>query len=131
VTVDRRHTAFRVWAPTAQQAAVCLYDSGDGRASAVSQMQFDPDTGTWKAESAGDLSGRYYKYAVDVVVDGVGVVRNLVTDPYSVSLTTDSRRSYVANLQCARAQAQGLGQHAGAGYRQGADGHGGVRTACA
>jgi pullulanase-type alpha-1,6-glucosidase len=28
----------------------------------------------------------------------MGVVRNLVTDPYSISLTTDSRRSYIADL---------------------------------
>ena len=46
-----------------------------------------------------DLSGRYYSYLVDVHVDGVGVVRNRVTDPYAVSLTTDSRRGYVADLQ--------------------------------
>ncbi len=46
----------------------------------------------------GKLSGRYYTYAVDVVADGAGLVRNLVTDPYSVSLTTDSKRSYIADL---------------------------------
>jgi pullulanase/glycogen debranching enzyme len=100
VSVDRNRTAFRLWAPTAQQAAVCLYDSdsGSARASAVSQMRFEPQTGTWTFEEAGDLTGRYYKYAVDVVVDGMGVVRNLVTDPYSVSLSTDSKRSYIADL---------------------------------
>ena len=46
----------------------------------------------------GDRSGHYYRYVVDVVADGVGVVRNLVTDPYSISLDTDSQRSYIANL---------------------------------
>jgi pullulanase-type alpha-1,6-glucosidase len=61
-------------------------------------MQFDEKTGVWSASRAGDLTGRYFKYAVDVVVDGAGVVRNLVTDPYSVSLTTDSKRSYIADL---------------------------------
>jgi pullulanase len=98
VSVERKRTSFRLWAPTAQQAALCLYDSGEARAGAVTQMRFDPRTGAWSADSEGDLSGRYYKYAVDVVVDGMGVVRNLVTDPYSVSLTTDSKRSYIANL---------------------------------
>jgi pullulanase/glycogen debranching enzyme len=98
VTVAPGRTTFTLWAPTAQQAAVCVYDSGSARASAVRQMRFDPRTGAWSAEAAGDLSGRYYTYAVDVVVDGMGVVRNLVTDPYSVSLTTDSKRSYIADL---------------------------------
>jgi pullulanase-type alpha-1,6-glucosidase len=37
-----------------------------------------------------------------VHVDGAGVVRNRVTDPYAVSLTTDSRRGYVADLQSPR-----------------------------
>lgn len=91
-------TRFAVWAPTAQQAAVCVYDSAEGRASAIAQMKFDPATGAWNASLPGNLSGRYYRYAVDVVVDGMGVVTNLVTDPYSVSLTTDSKRSYIADL---------------------------------
>jgi pullulanase/glycogen debranching enzyme len=98
VTPSRQQTRFAVWAPTAQQAAVCVYDKAGSRASRVAQMTFDSRTGAWKAALPGDLSGRYYKYALDVVVDGLGVARNLVTDPYSISLTTDSTRSYIANL---------------------------------
>ena len=97
-TPTARRTGFKLWAPTAQQVAVCTYDSATGRASAVQDMKLDPRTGAWGAQVARDLSGSYYKYAVDVVVDGMGVVRNLVTDPYSVSLTTDSKRSYIADL---------------------------------
>ncbi len=91
-------TQFAVWAPTARQAAVCVYNKAEGAASAIAQMKFDPATGAWNASLPGDLSGRYYRYAVDVVVDGMGVVTNLVTDPYSISLSTDSRRSYIADL---------------------------------
>jgi pullulanase/glycogen debranching enzyme len=98
VTPSGERTSFKLWAPTAQQAAVCIYDGATGRASAVIQTQFDEKTGVWSASRAGDLTGRYFKYAVDVVVDGAGVVRNLVTDPYSVGLTTDSKRSYIADL---------------------------------
>jgi pullulanase/glycogen debranching enzyme len=98
VTVSRKRTRFSVWAPTAQQAAVCVYDGASGRASSVLQMEFDRRTGAWNASVPADLTGRYYKYALDVAVNGVGAVRNLVTDPYSVSLATDSRRSYIANL---------------------------------
>ncbi len=43
-------------------------------------------------------AGQYYQYLVDVYVPGNGWVRNRVTDPYSVSLSADSRRSYVADL---------------------------------
>ena len=43
----------------------------------------------WTATLSGDRSGQYYRYVVEVFVRGVGVVRNLVTDPYSLGLTTD------------------------------------------
>ena len=107
VTVARQRTAFRLWAPTAQQVAVCTYPSGSARASAVSQMAFDPKTGVWSAAQPHDLSGQYYKYAVDVAVDGAGVLRNMVTDPYSISLTTDSKRSYIARLDAASLKPKG------------------------
>ena len=97
-TPKKNRTTFRLWAPTARNVAVCTYDSGSGRATAVHEMAFDGHTGAWEAQVSRDLSGSYYRYAVDVAVNGMGLVRNLVTDPYSVSLTTDSKRSYVADL---------------------------------
>jgi len=100
-------TGFSVWAPTAQQAAVCVYNTGSSTARAVYQMRFDPATGAWNTQVPGDLSGKYYKYAVDVPVDGAGIVRNLVTDPYSISLTTDSKRSYIARLDSPRLKPSG------------------------
>jgi len=100
-------TTFRLWAPTARTAAVCSYDSASGRATAVHEMAFDARTGAWQAAVTRDLSGSYYRYAVDVAVNGVGLVRNLVTDPYSVSLTLDSKRSYVADLGRANLKPKG------------------------
>jgi pullulanase len=97
-TVGARGTVFKLWAPTAQQVAVCTYDSGYGKAMGVAPMERDPGSGVWRIAAKADLTGKYYKYAVDVLVDGVGLVRNLVTDPYSISLSTDSARSYIADL---------------------------------
>ena len=100
-TPARAATGFNVWAPTAQAAAVCLYDSGGSRARAIVPMSSDDSSGAGRADVPGNLAGSYYAYLVDVVVDGAGVVRNLVTDPYSVGLSLDSRRSYVADLDAA------------------------------
>ena len=100
-TVAGGNTSFKLWAPTAQQVKLCSYDSGSGKATAIDALTKDPATGIWSIAKTGDLSGKYYTYVVDVVVRGVGVVRNRVTDPYSLSLTTDSKRSYVANLDSA------------------------------
>ena len=105
VTVGKAGTAFKLWAPTAQQVAVCTYAGGSGNgksgAAAIAPMKQDARSGIWSASTPVDLSGKYYTYLVDVVIDGAGVVRNLVTDPYSVSLTTDSKRSYIADLSAA------------------------------
>ncbi len=106
-TVEGNRTAFQLWAPTARQAAVCVYNGATGSVRAAYQMTFDRATGAWNAALPGDLTGKYYKYAVDVPVDGAGIVRNLVTDPYSVSLTTDSKRSYIARLDSPRLKPAG------------------------
>ncbi|WP_137171714.1 alpha-1,6-glucosidase domain-containing protein [Massilia sp. HP4] len=97
-TPTGKKTGFRLWAPTARQVAVCTYDGPTGKAGAVHAMKLDDKTGAWGTSLPRDLSGTYYKYAVDVVVPGAGLVRNLVTDPYSVSLNADSKRSYIADL---------------------------------
>ena len=97
VRVSRGRSSFRLWAPTAQAVSACLYEHGHGHASDVIAMARDDRNGSWSATQARDLSGSYYRYLVDVFVPGVGVVRNRVTDPYSISLDADSRRSYIAD----------------------------------
>ncbi len=89
---------FKLWAPTAKQVQVCLYKTGTANAMSVSNMQLNPSNGVWSYSQAKNLSGYYFTYLVDVFVPGVGVVRNRVTDPYSLSLTTDSKRSYIVDL---------------------------------
>jgi pullulanase len=97
-TIGKAGTSFKLWAPTAQNVALCVYDSGGGKAKALTPMRMDARSGIWQASARANLSGKYYRYLVDVVAPKAGLVRNLVTDPYSVSLSTDSRRSYVADL---------------------------------
>jgi pullulanase len=96
-TLSRGAAAFKLWAPTAQQAAVCVYDNATGPATAVMLMRMNAASGVWSARASA-AKGKYYKYVVDVFSPTAGLVRNLVTDPYSVSLNTDSQRSYIADL---------------------------------
>ena len=98
VSVASRRTGFKLWAPTAQKVSLCLYEKGSGQARAIDAMEWNAATGIWSLNKPSDLSGRYYKYIVDVFVPGAGMLRNRVTDPYSISLTSDSRRSYIARL---------------------------------
>ena len=103
-------TRFALWAPSAQQVLLCTYDAGKVRADSVDAMQRDDASGVWALSKPGDLSGRYYKYVVDVFVNGAGLMRNRVTDPYSLSLNTDSQRSYIGRLDAPALMPQGWEQ---------------------
>ncbi len=87
-------TRFALWAPTAQAVSVCLY----GDATRALPSRRDDATGVWTLDLPGAMHGQRYAYLVDVFVPGVGIVRNRVTDPYSVGLTADSKRSVVLDL---------------------------------
>jgi len=100
-------TRFAVWAPTAQQARLCLYASAEGAARQLVPMRRDAATGIWQAEVEGDRQGLAYAYLVEVHMRGAGRLRNLVTDPYALALTADSRRSVVAHLDSAATQPPG------------------------
>ncbi|MDE2371873.1 MAG: pullulanase-type alpha-1,6-glucosidase [Burkholderiales bacterium] len=98
VRVGAGATRFKLWAPTAQAVSLCLYPAATGPALAPLPLRRDERSGAWSVALAGDRSGDYYSYLVDVHVRGVGLVRNRVTDPYSLSLTTDSHRSWIGRL---------------------------------
>jgi pullulanase len=85
---------FVVWAPTARNVALCLYDTPRGPSREISQMARDDKSGAW-ADSVPEIPGpRYYLYLVDIDVPGIGLVRNRVTDPYSQALSADGARSF-------------------------------------
>ena len=101
------HTRLALWAPTAQAVWLCRYRSASTPAHALHALRRDDTTGTWAAQLPGDLSGQYYTYLVDVWVHGHGLLRQRVTDPYSVSLGADSRRSWIGRLDSPALQPPG------------------------
>jgi pullulanase len=107
VTVSGGNTRFKLWAPTAQKVSVAIYDTPTGKASRQVPATFDPASGFWSASVGADLSGQYYRYIVEVFARGTGLVRNLVTDPYSLSLTADSQRSWIGDLNSAATKPAG------------------------
>lgn len=96
--VYRAHARLALWAPTAHAVHACLYADGRAAAEQVLALQRQASTGIWQGKFAGALSGQAFLYLVDVLVPGVGVVRNRVTDPYSLALNTQSRRSQLVDL---------------------------------
>ncbi|MEO0952630.1 MAG: hypothetical protein AAFY44_15110, partial [Pseudomonadota bacterium] len=90
-----------VWAPTARRVRVLLFDSPDLSREPVLQRSMGQDalTGVWSVRGDASWDRAYYLYEVEVYTRATGtVVTNLVTDPYSLSLSMDSRRSQIVNL---------------------------------
>ncbi|MGS0686562.1 pullulanase-type alpha-1,6-glucosidase [Nakamurella sp. GG22] len=86
-----------VWAPTAKCVTLLIRAAGASVESAVA-MSRDQD-GVWAVQGGPDWDGARYRYAVEVYVPATGTVeRNVVTDPYSVALTTNSTASVIADL---------------------------------
>jgi pullulanase len=111
VTLGHGRDTFKLWAPTAQRVTLCTY-AANGRASVASTaMTRDAATGVWSRALAGRHAGQYYRYVVEVFVRGVGLVRNLVTDPYSISLDANSQRSYIADLDARDLKPDGWDRH--------------------
>ena len=91
---------MRLWAPTAKSVALHLFkDSNPATTSETLPMTLDPATGVWSIRGNANWKSRYYLYEVEVFVHSTGQVEhNLVTDPYSFSLATNSSRSQIVDL---------------------------------
>ncbi len=111
-TVTAKQTRFKLWAPTAQAVMLCRFDTPTGAATAATPLKADATTGFWSHHHGANLQGKYFAYLVSSIVPGVGLVRNRVTDPYSVSLSADSKRSYIADLGSAALKPTGWDKQA-------------------
>ncbi|MEV7780986.1 pullulanase-type alpha-1,6-glucosidase [Kitasatospora sp. NPDC088351] len=106
--------ALSVWAPTAQEVSVQLFDSAAGGTPKTVPLKLDEETGVWElVRDKAELDGKYYLYQVKVWAPSVQrLVTNTVTDPYSVALAADSKRSLVADLAARELKPQGWENHA-------------------
>ncbi len=91
-TFQQGRPTLAVWAPTAQRVSLEL----DGSTVA---MKRDGTTGVWSVTGPPSWKNKPYRYVVKVWAPSVRkIVTNTVTDPYSVALTADSKRSLLADL---------------------------------
>ena len=97
VTWNGRSPSFALWAPTAKDVDLLVRPPGSLSDTRV-DLRRDSD-GVWSASGRPQWDGASYLYEVDVYVPSTGAVEtNVVTDPYSLALTTNSQRSVVVNL---------------------------------
>jgi len=99
---------FHVWAPTARNVAACVYPGADTPSQTLMPLYRADGGSRWLTLAPpADLRDRYYTYLVDVFVPGVGLVRNRVTDPYSIGLSANGKRSLVVDLDAHDTQPPG------------------------
>ncbi|PMH46591.1 DUF5116 domain-containing protein [Vibrio sp. 10N.286.49.B3] len=93
---------FKLWAPTAQNVSLTIYDYVEGQHSVLSthEMTEDPNTGIWQSESISDVVDKFYRYTVTVYHPTTKEIETReVTDPYSLSLSMNSLYSHVVDLE--------------------------------
>lgn len=104
LTYSETESTFKVWAPTATEVALSLYeDAGeyDVTGSVVTHeggteiVMTPAGNGVWSTTQSGDLSGQYYMYKVSFS-DGT---INYVVDPYAKAVSANGGRTAVIDLK--------------------------------
>ncbi|WP_224361521.1 pullulanase-type alpha-1,6-glucosidase [Hyalangium versicolor] len=90
---------LRVWAPTARKVSLLIFDDANAADPSQTVAMELGEKGVWSAKGTAAWKNKFYLYEVDVYVRKEQAVKtNRVTDPYSVSLSTNSKRSQIVDL---------------------------------
>ena len=107
-TFDGDVPTLHVWAPTAQSVTLFMYDTEKASYANKLPMQWDEATGVWSISGDETWKGKYYLYEVKVFAPSTGKIEtNLVTDPYSISLSMNGARSQIVDLNDTATKPQG------------------------
>lgn len=97
ITYSKEKTIFKIWAPTADNVTLNLYNTGSDEEENHQKLGIYPmekcDKGVWGTEVAGDLNKIFYDYDIEVC----GTV-NTSADIYAVSCGINGARSMVVDL---------------------------------
>ncbi|WHY19768.1 type I pullulanase [Paenibacillus sp. G2S3] len=93
LTYSSACSSFCLWAPTAQEAELVIYDSWQGAAECKYAMIRDI-RGTWRATVDGDLDGKFYTYRVRL-----GEQWNEAADPYARAVGVNGDRGAILDLR--------------------------------
>ncbi|WP_320046581.1 alpha-1,6-glucosidase domain-containing protein [uncultured Ilyobacter sp.] len=92
---------LKLWAPTAIEVKLHVYKYSN-RNTEISGSPFDMENknGVWKLKGRSGWKNYFYLYEVKVFSrhEGNRIISKLVTDPYSVSLSTNGKFSQIVNL---------------------------------
>ncbi|WP_286233658.1 pullulanase-type alpha-1,6-glucosidase [Thalassotalea sediminis] len=101
--------AFKLWAPTALSVKVQLFDKNKQPVAPYTLvMQEDTNTGIWSASSSEALNEQFYRYQITLYHPRTQKIEQITTtDPYSLSLSTNSEYSQIVDLNKPSTQPKG------------------------
>ena len=106
VTWDGDTPTISVWAPTAQSVKLHRFETSTS--DAVEIVDMTRSDGVWSITGDSSWKGQFYLFEIDVYVPSTqSIETNIVTDPYSVSLSMNSKRSQIVDLADASLQPEG------------------------
>ncbi|WP_455675634.1 type I pullulanase [Pradoshia sp.] len=91
-TYSRHSTKFRLWAPTASEAKLVIYEKWDDKTGTEIKMK-QGERGTWAAKLRGDQNGLLYTYKVKI-----GGKWNEAVDPYVRAASVNGLKGAVIDL---------------------------------
>ncbi|MCG2784355.1 MAG: pullulanase-type alpha-1,6-glucosidase [Anaerolineae bacterium] len=99
VSWENSQPVIRLWAPTAQKVSLIRFVDSSSDAAETIPMSYEKESGVWSVIGQADWKNQFYLFEVQVFVPSTGLIeKNLATDPYSFSLSTNGRRSQIVDL---------------------------------
>lgn len=117
-TITTSGVSFKLWAPTAQQVDLLVFNDDLSPAKTPRlPMREDKHSGVWSVIASltdnESLNSAYYQYQVTVYHPQTKKVETIITtDPYSLSLSTNSTHSQVVDLNDSATQPKNWLTHA-------------------
>lgn len=99
-SISNNSIQIKLWAPTARKIALQLFNE-DKSPTNPSQifMTENSATGVWSARLNKKMMGKYYRYQLEIYHPSTNKIELLTTtDPYSLSLSTNSEYTQIIDL---------------------------------
>lgn len=104
---DPAPVKIKVWAPTAQNVSLLLFDKQTDTAPEKT-IAMKEKSGVWIAKGEDSWKGKYYQFSVQVYVSADQAIdTNVTTDPYSVDLALNGTMSRITDLKDASTKPDG------------------------
>lgn len=110
ISYTRYHQpVLKLWAPTAKKVRIFFYNKpNDTVPSKIREMEEVITQGIWKLQGNESWYGKYYLYEVEVYSPISGNLEtNIVTDPYSISLSANGAKSQIIDLNDEKLKPEG------------------------